>query len=99
MAGALALLGETLGATHDVDALIEVIRDAAVEATGASASKLVRGRTEPDEARPGTLTIRLDDDLAGSRLVLFPPQGGFTAGDADIAAWLGEQASTAVMTG
>ena len=97
MAGALALLGETLGATHDVDALIEVTRDAAVEATGASGSKLVRGRIEPAEARPGTLTIRLDADLAGSRLVLLPPQGGFTPGDADVASWLGEQASTAIM--
>jgi diguanylate cyclase (GGDEF)-like protein len=96
MAGALALLGETLGATHDVEALIEVIRDAAVEATGASGSKLVRGRIEPAEARPGTLTIRLDEDLAGNRLVLFPPQGGFTTGDADVAGWLGEQASTAI---
>jgi len=96
MAGALALLGETLGATHDVDALIEVIRDAAVEATGASGSELVHGPTAPADVRPGTLTVALEDDPAGSRLILFPPPSGFTPGDADLAGWFGVQASTAV---
>jgi diguanylate cyclase (GGDEF)-like protein len=97
MAGALALLGETLGATHDVDALIEVIRDAAVEATGASGSTVVRGGAEPVETPTGSLKIPLEaDDPRGSSLILFPPRGGFTAGDADLASWFGVQASTAI---
>jgi diguanylate cyclase (GGDEF)-like protein len=97
MAGALALLGETLGATHDVDALVEVIRDAAVEITGASASTLVRGRPDQSAVRSGCLTIPLEtDDREGRALILSPPRGGFTPGDAELAAWLGVQAGTAI---
>jgi diguanylate cyclase (GGDEF)-like protein len=96
MAGALALLGETLGATHNVDALVEVIRDAAVEATGASGSKLVHGRSDPADSRPGTLKITLDHEPGGSHLILFPPAGGFTPGDANLAGWFGEQAGRAI---
>jgi diguanylate cyclase (GGDEF)-like protein len=96
MAGALALLGETLGATHDVNALVEVIRDAAIEATGAAGSKLVHGRADPADSRPGTLRITLDHEPGGSYLILFPPAGGFTPGDADLAKWLGEHAGRAI---
>jgi diguanylate cyclase (GGDEF)-like protein len=95
-AGALALLGETLAATHDVDALLAVIRDAAVEATGASGSRIVNGRSTED-APPGALIVALEaDDPLGSCLILFPPRGGFTAGDAEVADWLGAQARTAI---
>jgi diguanylate cyclase (GGDEF)-like protein len=93
--GGVALLGELLAATHDTDALLAVILDAAKEATGA-----VDGRLETSSgtrAPEGSLRVPLDtNEPGGSALVLFPPAAGFTAEDAAVAQWLGVQASTAI---
>jgi diguanylate cyclase (GGDEF)-like protein len=93
--GGVALLGELLAATHDTDALLAVILDAAKEATGA-----VDGRLETSSGRrapEGSLRVPLDtNEPGGSTLVLFPPASGFTAEDAAVAQWLGVQASTAI---
>ena len=58
---AVALVGEALAATHDPEALLPVILQSAIEATGAAGARLVSGGTEvvragrPDEggAPPG----------------------------------------------
>ncbi len=98
--GALTLLGETLGATHNPDALLDVILDAAISGTGAVDGRLVRGSAhlaELAEAHPGSLTVALEtNDPGGSHIVLFPPPGGFSAESAAAAHWLGIQASTAI---
>jgi diguanylate cyclase (GGDEF)-like protein len=92
--GGVELLGETLAATHDTEALLAVILDAAIEATGAASGRLLA----PDETPPrGALVVPLDtDEPGGSSLVLFPPRGGFTAEAAASAYWLGAQAAVAV---
>jgi diguanylate cyclase (GGDEF)-like protein len=93
--GGVALLGELLAATHDTDALLSVILDAAKEATGAVDGRL---ETSPGALAPeGSLRVPLDtNEPGGSVLVLFPPAAGFTAEDAAVAQWLGVQASTAI---
>jgi diguanylate cyclase (GGDEF)-like protein len=95
MPGGVALLGELLAATHDTDALLAVILDAAKEATGAVDGRL---ETSPGTNAPrGSLRVPLDtNEPGGSALVLFPPASGFTAEDAAVAQWLGVQASTAI---
>jgi diguanylate cyclase (GGDEF)-like protein len=98
--GALALLGETLGATHNPEALLDVILDAAITGTGAVDGRLVRGSAhlaELTNAHPGSLTVALEtDEPGGSHIVLFPPPGGFSDEAAAAARWLGIQASTAI---
>jgi diguanylate cyclase (GGDEF)-like protein len=98
--GALALLGETLGATHNLEALLDVILDAAITGTGAIDGRLVRGSThltELADAQRGSLTVALEtDEPGGTHIVLFPPPGGFSDEAAAVAHWLGIQASTAI---
>ena len=98
--GALALLGETLGATHNLEALLDVILHAAIAGTGAVDGRLVRGDAALGavaEAHRGSLTVALEtNEPGGSFIVLFPPPGGFTDEAAAAAHWLGIQASTAI---
>jgi diguanylate cyclase (GGDEF)-like protein len=98
--GVVALLGETLGATHNPDALLQVILDAAVQASGAVGGQLApagAAAVPPGARDGGWLTIPLDTgEREGRSLVLFPPPGGFTPEAADAANWLGVQASTAL---
>jgi diguanylate cyclase (GGDEF)-like protein len=100
LSGAVALLGETLAATHDMEALLAVILDAAVEATGAVGGTIVRGGatgSRVGDHNSASLTIPLEtNEPGGSSLILFPPPSGFTAEAADVAHWLGVQASTAI---
>jgi diguanylate cyclase (GGDEF)-like protein len=99
--GIVALLGETLAATHDPEALLPVILDAAIEATGAVGGKLVGGSGGPTIVSGGrssseSLTLSLDtSDPSGSSFVLFAPPGGFSAEARDVADWLAVQAGIA----
>jgi diguanylate cyclase (GGDEF)-like protein len=100
---AVALVGEALAATHDPEALLPVILQSAIEATGAAGARLVSGGTEvvragrPDEGgRPLALRLGTDEDGIG-RLLLYPPRdGSFDAESEQLAHWLAAQASIAI---
>jgi diguanylate cyclase (GGDEF)-like protein len=100
MPGAVALLGETLAATHDPDALLPVILDAAIEATGAVGGRILSADQSESlvaHRQKNVLTVPLDtNEPGGSALVLFPPPRGFTPEAEGIARWLGVQAGTAI---
>jgi diguanylate cyclase (GGDEF)-like protein len=100
---AVALVGEALAATHDPEALLPVILQSAIEATGAAGARLVSGGTEVVRAgRPeeggGPLTLRLGTDEDGiGRLLLYPPKDGtFDEESEQLAHWLAAQASIAI---
>jgi diguanylate cyclase (GGDEF)-like protein len=97
----VALLGETLAATHDAEALLRAILDAAVKATGAAGGRIARpgdAVSRLGESGNELLRIPLDSDhpAGGSALLLYPPPTGFTANAAEVASWLGVQATTAI---
>jgi diguanylate cyclase (GGDEF)-like protein len=98
--GIVALLGETLAATHDPEALLAVIIDAAIEATGAVGGKLVGEGgtliTSAGRSSSESLTLLLDtSEPGGSSLVLFAPPGWFNPEARDVADWLAVQAGIA----
>ncbi len=100
---AVALVGEALAATHDPEALLPVILQSAIEATGAAGARLVSGGTEVVRAgRPeeggGPLTLMLGTDQDGiGRLLLYPPRDGtFDEESEQLAHWLAAQASIAI---
>ena len=100
---AVALVGEALAATHDPEALLPVILQSAIEATGAAGARLVSGGTEvvragrPEEGgEPLTLRLGTDEDGIG-RLLLYPPRdGSFDDESEQLAHWLAAQASIAI---
>ena len=100
---AVALVGEALAATHDPEALLPVILQSAIEATGAAGARVVSGGSEVASAgdpgsggRPLTLRLGTDSDIVG-RLLLYPPAGGSFGRDAErLANWLAAQASIAL---
>ena len=100
---AVALVGEALAATHDPEALLPVILQSAIEATGAAGARLVSGGTEvvragrPEEGgAPLTLMLGTDEDGIG-RLLLYPPRDGtFDDESEQLAHWLAAQASIAI---
>jgi diguanylate cyclase (GGDEF)-like protein len=92
----LAMLSEQLAAANDVDALLRVILDAAIKATGAAGGKVARpGETE---TRSDALRVPLhtNDPEGDSALLLYPPPNGFSAEAAGVAHWLGTHAGTAI---
>ena len=100
---AVALVGEALAATHDPEALLPVILQSAIEATGAAGARLVSGGTEvvragrPEEGGgPLSLPLGTDDEGIG-RLLLYPPKdGSFDEESEQLAHWLAAQASIAI---
>ena len=100
---AVALVGDALAATHDPEALLPVILQSAIEATGAVGARLVSGGSEvvragrPDEGdKPLALKLGSDDEGIG-KLMLYPPRGGSFDGEAEqLAHWLAAQASIAI---
>ncbi|HSK15993.1 MAG TPA: GGDEF domain-containing protein [Gaiellaceae bacterium] len=100
---AVALVGDALAATHDPEALLPVILQSAIGATGAVGARLVSGGTEvvragePEEGgKPLSLRLGGEDDGIG-RLLLYPPRGGAFDGEAEqLAHWLAAQASIAI---
>jgi diguanylate cyclase (GGDEF)-like protein len=99
---AIARFGEALAATHDPFALLPVIVESTVEATGAAGGKLVVDGNEVARAgRPKKsgepLTIVLSsDDGDDAQLLLWPTRNGFTDEERELAHWLGSQASIAL---
>ena len=100
---AVALVGEALAATHDPEALLPVILQSAIEATGAAGARLVSGGSEvvraglPEEGG-GPLSLRLGTDEDGiGLLLLYPPKdGSFDEESEQLAHWLAAQASIAI---
>jgi GGDEF domain-containing protein len=103
MREAVALVGDALAATHDPEALLPVILQSAIEATGAVGARLVSGGTEvvrtgkPEEGgKPLALKLGSDEQGIG-KLMLYPPRGGSFDGEAEqLAHWLAAQASIAI---
>ena len=99
---ALALVGDTLAATHNPRALLPVILRATAEATGAAAGRLVHEGREvsavgsiPRSTEP--LTLQLAPPGEGpTTMLLYPPGGGFDPGSERLAVWLAAQGSIAV---
>jgi len=95
--GSMALLGEMLSATDDEQALLEVIRTAAVEATGAASGRVVAGGDVESINHSATLVVSLETgEPGGAAIVLVPPPAGFAPEAAATADWLGIHGSTAL---
>jgi diguanylate cyclase (GGDEF)-like protein len=97
----VAMLGERLAASKDVDALLLAILDAAIKATGASGGRIARaGETisQLDETEADAMKVLLHTNQpeGDSMLLLYPPPGGFSAEAAGVAHWLGAHAGTAI---
>ena len=100
---AVALVGETLAATHNPDALLPVILQAAIEATEAAGGSITsgeivlasRGAAGPHAGDPLVFPLRVADGRA-AELALYPPPTGFTADARDAAAWIAAQAMIAL---
>jgi diguanylate cyclase (GGDEF)-like protein len=98
---AIALVGDTLAATHNPDALLPVILEAAIEATGAVGGQL-REQGEPPVTKGRTgksrnaLTLDLSSDGRQMTLVLWPREGGFSAEAKEAAEWFAGQAVIAL---
>ena len=101
---AVALVGETLAATHNPDALLPVILQAAIEATDASGGSIASGElvlASRGAIRPRAVATRsvFPSSVADGRaaeLVLYPPASGFTTDARDAAAWIAAQALIAL---
>jgi diguanylate cyclase (GGDEF)-like protein len=99
---AIARFGDALAATHDPYALLPVIVEAAVEATGAVGGRLVvEGKElaragDPDAAGGPELEIPLESGGGQALLALAPPGPDFNPDSRDLAAWLGSQAAVAL---
>ena len=99
---AIARFGEALAATHDPFALLPVIVESTVEATGAVGGRLVvEGKEVARAGRPKKvgepLTIVLSGDNGDdAQLLLWPSRDGFTDEERELANWLGSQASIAL---
>jgi diguanylate cyclase (GGDEF)-like protein len=100
---AVALVGEALAATHDADALLPVILESAVGATGAVGARLVSEGAErfragdPEQGGP-PLTVSLDteDEHVGSLLLYPAPGEPISEDEGRLAHWLAAQASIAL---
>jgi diguanylate cyclase (GGDEF)-like protein len=94
--------GKALAATHDPFALLNVIVESAVEATGAAGGRLVVDGQE--QARAGDpdrggrpLVIPLGPDGGENTMLLLAPEGAdFGDQSRELALWLGSQAAVAL---
>jgi diguanylate cyclase (GGDEF)-like protein len=100
---AVALVGEALAATHDPAALLPVIVESAVGATGAVGARLVSDGTErfraghPESGGPPlSVSLRTDDDHVGSLLIYPDRSRPFNEDEGRLAHWLAAQASIAL---
>ena len=100
---AVALVGETLAATHNTQALLPVILRAAVEATGASGGTIeagefslaTRGAVPQDPADRLEVPLEVAEGQTAV-MTLFSSEGGFGADARDAVAWIAEQALIAL---
>jgi diguanylate cyclase (GGDEF)-like protein len=100
---AVALVGEALAATHDPDALLPVIVESAVGATGAVGARLVSEGAErfraghPERGGPPlSVSLGTDDEHVGSLLIYPEPGRPFNEDEGRLAHWLAAQASIAL---
>jgi diguanylate cyclase (GGDEF)-like protein len=100
---AVALVGEALAATHDPEALVPVILESAVGATGAVGARLVSDGAEryragrPERGGPPlTLSLATEDEQVGSLLIYPAPGRPFSEDEGRLAHWLAAQASIAL---
>lgn len=100
---AVALVGETLAATHNSDALLPVILQAAVEATNAAGGAITAEGVELSArgTKPHDTDNRLDIPLEVSEersalMSLYPPPTGFGPEARDAAEWIAAQALIAL---
>jgi len=97
---AISRFGDALAATHDPYALLPVIVESTVEATGAVGGRLLFDGSEivsgdPEEGGR-TLEIPLDAEENGAVLQLTPEGDDFSNDARERAYWLGRQASVAL---
>ena len=100
---AVALVGETLAATHNPQALLPVILQAAVEATDASGGTITsgsttlatRGAVASSEAEALEVTLEVSEGQTAI-MTLFPSGSGFSDDARDAAAWIAAQALIAL---
>jgi diguanylate cyclase (GGDEF)-like protein len=86
----LALFGDVVAAAHDPRALLPVILETTVAATGAEGGTLIwDGDTVAeigsDPSSADQLVLPLDDEVGDRLLVLHAPRYGFTAADRELA--------------
>ncbi len=86
----LILVGEAFAAAHDEQALLPVILDTTVSATGARGGVLVRNgevvaRRGSTRRASSAVSFELGDVSGQSQLVLYPPRGGFSPDDRELA--------------
>jgi diguanylate cyclase (GGDEF)-like protein len=98
---ALALLGNALAAAHDRAALLPVILESAVEATGAVGGTVLDGGVEVvrtgDASVGEPLRLVIDEDHgAAAEVLLYPPFAGFTPAQRRRAQRLAEQTAVAL---
>jgi diguanylate cyclase (GGDEF)-like protein len=100
---AVSLVGEALAATHDPDALLPIILESAVNATGAVGARLVSDGAERFRAgRPArggpplSLSLGTADEHVGSLLIYPAPGQPFSEDEGRLAHWLAAQATIAL---
>jgi diguanylate cyclase (GGDEF)-like protein len=99
---AIGRFGDALAATHDPFALLRVIVESAVEATGAKGGRLVvDGKVIETAGDPGNgdraLVIPLGNDGRESGILYLTPKSNDFSDEArELAHWLGSQASVAL---
>ena len=100
---AVALVGETLASTHNSDALLPVILQAAVEATAAAGGTITEdgvqlaARGDTSAVGAGTLEVPLEvSEGRPALMTLYPPAEGFGHEAEDSAAWIAAQALIAL---
>jgi diguanylate cyclase (GGDEF)-like protein len=101
---AIALVGDALAATHNPRALVPLILEVVTEATGARGAQMLNdgnevgwfGETGGRGARPLTLDLGSDASQADTKLLLYPPRGGFDIETRKLAEWVATQAGIAL---
>ena len=98
----LELLGAALAVSHDRAALLPIILETAVEATGALGGVLFEGGEEvaragqvPSSGEPLMLRLARENGDA-AEVALYPPAAGFSRAERRRAEWFAAQASIAV---
>src|SRR5213080_4663684 len=101
---AIALVGDALAATHNPRALVPLILEVVTEATGARGAQMLHDRAEVGwfgetggrGAPPLVLDLTSEASEANTKLLLYPPGGGFDLETRKLAEWVATQAGIAL---
>jgi diguanylate cyclase (GGDEF)-like protein len=99
---AIAHVGNALAATHDPRALLPVILEVTIDATGAAGGRVLEGGRElawlgqPTPEEPLELDLGRSTDGKALTLLVYPPVGGLSAEALETADWLVSQAAIAL---